>query len=82
MGNGRLKRKRKEGFLTVHATVIKKGPTESIRKYGNELKVYEKTVRTAIKHDLRPHHNLLNYAIRGVLENKTNSTSHQNIASL
>ena len=35
--------------------------------------------RTAIKHDLNPDHNLLNYAIWSVLENKTNATSHPNI---
>ncbi len=46
-------KKRKEGFLTAFATVIKKGPTTSIRKHANELKVHQKTVRTAIK-DLSP----------------------------
>ena len=49
----------------------------SIRKYANELKVHKKTVRTAIKQDF----NFL-YAIWGVLENKTNLTSHPNISSL
>ena len=31
---------------------IKKDPSTSIRKYANELKVYEKTVRTVIKEGL------------------------------
>ena len=39
-------------------------------------------MRTAIKHDLSPDHNPLDYAIAGVWENKTNATSHQNIGSL
>ena len=60
----------------------KKYPTMSIRKHANELKVHRKTVRTAIKHDLNPDLNLLNYNIWGVLENKTNATSHRNINSL
>ena len=38
---------------------IKKDPTTSIRKHANELKVHEKTVRTAIKQDLNPDHNPL-----------------------
>ena len=60
----------KEGFLTALAMAIKKDPT-SIRKYTNELKVHEKTVRTAIKQDLSPYLNPLDYAIWGVWENKT-----------
>ena len=47
-----LHRKPKEGFLTALATVIKIDSTTSIRKQANELKVHEKTVRTAIKQDL------------------------------
>ena len=34
--------------------MIKKDPTTSIRKRANELKVHDKTVKTAIKQDLRP----------------------------
>ena len=52
-GSGGLNKKQKEGFLTVLVTVIKKDPTTSIRKHANELKVHEKTVRTAIKRDLK-----------------------------
>ena len=56
--------------------MIKKDPTTSIRKHANELK--EKTVRTAIESvlssDLKP----FDYAIRGVLENRTNTNSHSN----
>ena len=48
----RIEQKRKEGFLTALAIAIKKDPTTSIRKHSNELKVHEKTVRTAIKQDL------------------------------
>ena len=52
--------------------VIKKDPT-SIRKHANELKVHKKTVRTTIKQDLSLDLNDLDYAIRGILENKTNA---------
>ena len=41
-------KKRKEDFLTTLVTVIK-DLTTLIRKQGNELRVHEKTVRTAIK---------------------------------
>ena len=44
-----LNQKRKEVFLTDLTMAIKKEPTISIRKHINELKVYKKTVRTAIK---------------------------------
>ena len=67
-GNGGLNEKWKEGFLTALAMVIRKDPTTSIRKHANELKVHEKTVRTAIKQDLSPDHNPLDYTILGVLE--------------
>ena len=62
--------------------MIKKDPTTSIRKHANELKVHEKTVRTAIKHDLNPDHNPLDYAIWGILVKKTIATSHRNIGTL
>ena len=39
-------------------------------------------MRIAIKQDLSPDLNLLDYTKWGVLENKTNATSHQNIGSL
>ena len=68
-------------FLTALAKAIKKDPTTSIRKLANELKVHEKTVRTAIRQDLNPDLNL-DCAIWDVLENKTNVTSHLNIGSL
>ena len=42
-GSGGLTKKRKEGFLTAFATVIKNDPIMSIRKHANELKVHEKT---------------------------------------
>ena len=58
--------------------VIKKDPTTLIKKHANELKVLEKTVRAAIKQDLSPDLNSLDYAIWGVLDNKTNATSHPN----
>ena len=56
----------------------------SIRKLANELKVHEKTARTAIKVILAQilHPPPLDYAIWGVLENKTNPTSYPNIGSL
>ena len=53
-GSGGLNKKRKEGFLIALVTAIKKDPTSSIIKHVNELKVHEKTVRTAIKQDLTP----------------------------
>ena len=53
----------------------KKDPTTSIRKHGNELKVHKNTVRIAIKQDLNPDLNPLDYAIWGILEDKTNATS-------
>ena len=77
-----MNKKQKDDFLTGLATAIKKDLTTSIRKHANELKVHEKTVRTAIKQDLRPNLNLLDYAIWGVLENKKKATSHPNIVSL
>ena len=72
----------KTNILTALATTLKKDPTTSIRKHTKELKVHEKTVRTAIKQDLSPDLNPLDYAIRSVLENKTNATAHPNIGSL
>ena len=47
-----------------------KDPTMSIKKHANELKVHEKTVRTAVKQDLNLAFNPLDYAIWGVLESK------------
>ena len=58
-GSRRLNKKQKEGFLSALSTAIKKDPTTSIRKYANELKVHEKTVRTAIKQDSSPDLNFL-----------------------
>ena len=75
-------KKRKEGFSTALATAIKKDPTTSIRKHTNDLKVYKKNVRTAIKQDLSPDLNRLYYATWSVLENKTNATSYPNIGSI
>ena len=77
----RIEQKQK-GFLTTLSMAITKDPTTSIRKRANELKVHEKIVRTAIKQDLSPNHNPLDYTIWSVLENKTNATSHPNIGSL
>ena len=51
-GSERLNEKRKEVFITVLTTVIKKDPITSIRKHTYVLKVYEKTVRTSIKQDI------------------------------
>ena len=48
-----LNDKQREAFLPALATAIKKDSTTSlIRKHANEFKVYEKTMRTAIKQDL------------------------------
>ena len=79
---GLNKKKTKEGFLTAIATVIKKDPTTRIRKNATELKVYDKTVRTAIKWDLRPNPNPIVYAMCGVTESQTGATSHLNIGLL
>ena len=80
-GRGGLNKKRKEGVLTALVTAIKKDPTISIRKHANKLKVHKKTVRTAIKQDLNPDLNPLEFAISGILENK-NTTSNPNFSSL
>ena len=48
-GSRGLNQKRKEGFSTALATVIKKDPTTLIRKYANESVVHEKIVKIAIK---------------------------------
>ena len=44
-----LNKEQKESFLTVLAMAIKKDSKTSIGKHVNELEVYEKTVKTAIK---------------------------------
>ena len=62
--------------------VIQKDTTTAIRKNTNEFKIHEKTVMTAIKQDICPDFNPLNYTIWGVLENKTNAIYHPNIGSL
>ena len=62
--------------------VIKKDPRTSIRKHTNVLKVHEKTGRTAIKQDLSPDLNPLDYTLWGILENKTNAIAHPNISLL
>ena len=80
MKSRELNKKRKEGFLTALDTA--RVPTTSIGKHANELKVYEKTVRTVIKQDLSRDFNPLDYAMWGVLENKSNATSHPDIGSL
>ena len=52
--------------------------------HANGLKVHKKTVRTAIKQDLSPDLNSLDYTIwggGGVLK-KINATCHPNISSL
>ena len=67
----------KRRFLTALATVIKKDTTTIIRKHPKT-----KTLRTAIKQDLNPDLKPLDYAIWGVLQNKTIATSHQNVGSL
>ena len=69
-GSGGLNRKQKDIFLTVLVTVIKKDHTMLIIKHANELKVHEKTVRTAVKQDLNPGLNPLDYVIQDFLENK------------
>ena len=69
--SGGLNRKQKEGFLTALAMAIKKDSLNVNRKYANELKVHEKIGRIAIKQDLSPDLNPLNYAKWGILENKT-----------
>ena len=48
-GSEGFNKKRKEGFLTALTTVNRKEPATTIRKHANELKVSEKSVKTAIK---------------------------------
>ena len=64
----------------TRATTIKKDRTMSIGKHVNEPRVREKTGKTAIKRDLSPNHNFLDYIIWGDLEN--NEASYPNIGSL
>ena len=71
----------KKIFLTALAWAIKKDLTTSIRKYDNKSKVHETSVRTAIKQNLSSDLNLLDYAMWGVLGNKTNATFNQNKVS-
>ena len=77
-----LNKKRLERVLIDLATAVKKDLTTSIRELATDLKVHEKTVRRAIKQDLSPDLNPLDYATWGILENKTNANSHPNIGSL
>ena len=56
--HGGLNKKQKKFFFTAMAMAIKKDPTTSIRKHANELKVHEKTVKTAIEQDLSTDLNL------------------------
>ena len=62
--------------------MIKKDHTISIRKYVNELKAHDKTMKTAIEQHLSPDLDSLDYAIWRILENETNVTSLPNIGSL
>ena len=68
-GSGGLSKKWKEGFLTALTTVVKKNPKTLILKHRHELKLYEKTLRKAIKQDLSPDLKPIDYALWGVLEN-------------
>ena len=82
-GSGGLnKNKKKVFFLTALAMAIKKDPTASIRKHTNELKICKKTVRSAIKQDLSPDLNSLDYTTWCILENNTNATSLLSIGLL
>ena len=65
----RIEQKTKRKFLTALATAINKELTTSIEKNFNEQRVYEKTVRTAVKQNLSPDLKPLDYAIWSVLEN-------------
>ena len=62
---GGLNKRQTESFLTALTKAIKKVPATSIKKQVNELKVHEKTVRTAIKQGLSPDRKPLDYAIWG-----------------
>ena len=68
------KTKKKKGFLTALAMVIKKELTKSIRKHTTDLKVHKKIVRAAIKQDLSQDLNPLDYAKMGCFrkQNKCN----------
>ena len=81
-GGGLKKSKQNERrLLTPLATVIKKGPTTSIRKHDNGVKVHEKTMRISIKQDLSP--DLKHLITRYVFFLKqTNATSNPNIGLL
>ena len=51
--------KRKSRFFNCSLTAIKKDPITLIRKHGNKIKVYEKTVKTPIKEELSLGHERL-----------------------
>ena len=53
-GEWKFEQKMKRMLLTCLVAAIKKGPTMSISKHANKLKVQEKTVKTAIKQELSP----------------------------
>ena len=61
----RIEQKRKEVFLNVPTTAIKKDPKMSIKKHANALKVNEKTMGTVIKQDSSLDLKSLDYAIWG-----------------
>ena len=77
-------RTKNENSLTALAPAINKDLTTPTRKHGNELETHEKTLKTAIKEDLKPdlNHTSLDYDLWGILENKSNATTHPNIGSL
>ena len=52
------------------------------KKRRNQTKRISKINGDSLWPPLRPDHNRLDYAIWGVLENKTNATPHRNIGSL
>ena len=75
-------KKRQKIYDLLDAENKPKNLITSIKEHANELKAHMKTVRTTLKQHLSPNLDPLDYVIRGVLENKTNATSHPNIGSL
>ena len=76
------KQKTKRSLLNCHRYSDYEGPHNVNKKALLWIESQREIVRTAIKQDLSYDLNPLGYAIWGVLENKTNATSHLNMGLL
>ena len=79
-GKQRVEKKIKRRLFNCFRNGDYEGPTASIRKHAIELKVHEKTMKTAIKQDLSSDHKTPVRCMRRFT--KTKAASHPNIGSL